>query len=103
MASRGDVVGAIALLRRQLTVLSESGIASAGFAAFAEGPGRDEHDASNAAAFDAGVFGVPTYLVRDEMWFGREHLPRVEWLLGGDAEATRSTRCPDVANRSFAP
>ena len=43
-----------------------------------------------------GVFGVPTYLVGDELWFGREHLPRVAWLLGG-AEGT----APDVANRSF--
>ena len=69
-----------------------------GFRAFADGPGRALHDATNEAAFDAGVFGVPTYLVGDEMWFGREHLPRVEWLLGGAAGPA-----PDVANRSFDP
>ncbi len=67
-----------------------------GFGAWAEGPGREAHDEVNRAAFDAGVFGVPTYLVDDEMWFGREHLPRVAWLLGG-----RSGAAPDVANRSF--
>ena len=67
-----------------------------GFAAWAEGPGREAHDEINRAAFDAGVFGVPTYLVDDEMWFGREHLPRVAWLLSG-----RSGAAPDVANRSF--
>ena len=44
----------------------------------------------------AGVYGVPTYLVEDEMWFGREHLPRVAWILGG-----RQGPPPDVANRSF--
>jgi len=69
----------------------------AGFRDFAAGPGREAHDALNRAAFDAGIFGVPTYLVGDEMWFGREHLPRVAWLLGGARGAA-----PDVANRAFA-
>jgi 2-hydroxychromene-2-carboxylate isomerase len=79
-------------------ILREAGAEVEGFRAYAEGPGRAEHDALNAAAFDAGVFGVPTYLVGDEMWFGREHLPRVEWLLAG-----RRGEAPGVANRSFAP
>jgi len=78
------------------TMLGEAGVDTGGFPAFAEGAGRAEHDALNEAAFAAGVFGVPTYLVADEMWFGREHLPRVAWLLGG-----ASGSAPDVANRSF--
>jgi len=68
------------------------------FREFVAGPGRIEHDAINRAAFDAGVFGVPSYLVADEMWFGREHLPRVEWLLRGARGVA-----PDVANRAFGP
>jgi 2-hydroxychromene-2-carboxylate isomerase len=76
--------------------LAEAGIGTAGFAAWARGPGRELHDRSNEAAFDAGVYGVPTYLVEDEMWFGREHLPRVAWILGG-----RRGPAPDVAYRSF--
>ncbi len=68
-----------------------------GFAAFLQGPGREEHDALNEAAFEAGVFGVPTYLAGGEMWFGREHLPRVAWLLDG-----QRGDAPLVANRSFA-
>ena len=77
-------------------VLAVSGADADGFREWLEGPGRGEHDAVNAAAFDAGVFGVPTYLVEDEMWFGREHLPRVAWLLGG-----RRGRAPDAANVGF--
>jgi len=70
---------------------------TAGFSEYLHGEGRLEHDAMNEAAFAVGVFGVPTYLAGDEMWFGREHLPRVAWLLaGGSGEA------PLVANRSFA-
>jgi 2-hydroxychromene-2-carboxylate isomerase len=78
------------------TVLRDAGVPTDGFVTFVEGPGRAEHDALNSEAFDAGVFGVPTYLVGDEMWFGREHLPRVAWLLAGATGAA-----PDVANRSF--
>jgi 2-hydroxychromene-2-carboxylate isomerase len=77
--------------------LGEAGLETAGFADWARGAGRELHDSSNRAAFDAGVFGVPTYLVEDEMWFGREHLPRVAWILGG-----RRGPPPDVANRGFA-
>jgi 2-hydroxychromene-2-carboxylate isomerase len=78
------------------SALRDAGVEVSGFRDYAAGPGRDALDASNAEAFDAGVFGVPSYLVGDEMWFGREHLPRVAWLLGGlrgDA--------PLVANRAF--
>lgn len=78
--------------------LRDAGISAEGFREFLAGPGRVEHDATNREAFDAGIFGVPTYLVGDERWFGREHLPRVSWLLGGSHGPT-----PDVGNRSFEP
>jgi len=78
------------------STLRRADVETDGFRGYAQGAGRRLHDESNEAAFDAGVFGVPTYLVGDEMWFGREHLPRVAWGLAG-----RSGRAPDVANRSF--
>lgn len=76
--------------------LAEAGLEPIGFRDWATGPGRKLHDRINDDAFDAGVYGVPTYLVEDEMWFGREHLPRVAWVLAG-----REGAAPDVANRSF--
>jgi 2-hydroxychromene-2-carboxylate isomerase len=76
--------------------LAQAGVEPAGFAAWARGPGRELHDRLDREAFDAGVYGVPTYLVEDEIWFGREHLPRIAWILGG-----RSGPAPDVAYRSF--
>ena len=79
------------------SVLAQAGISVDGFQSFLEGEGRAAHDALNEAAFDAGVYGVPTYLVGDEAWFGREHLPRVEWLLSG-----RGGDAPVVSNRNFA-
>ena len=77
-------------------VLEQTGANVDGFRAYVNGVGRVEHDELNRTAFDAGVFGVPTYLVGEEMWFGREHLPRVAWLLG-----RRDGPAPDVANRAF--
>jgi 2-hydroxychromene-2-carboxylate isomerase len=79
------------------SVLTEVGAETAGFRVWAEGRGSERIDDTNHAAFDAGVFGVPSYLVGEEMWFGREHLPRVAWLLGGGTGGA-----PEVANRSFA-
>jgi 2-hydroxychromene-2-carboxylate isomerase len=35
---------------------------------------------------------VPTYVIGGQIFFGREHLPRVRWLLGGGAGAA-----PDIA------
>src|SRR5262249_19140101 len=53
---------------------------------------RSLHDAIQQAAFEAGIFGVPTYVVGGEILFGREHLPRIRWILSG-----RSGPPPDVA------
>jgi len=78
-------------------VLKQAGLATDGFEAYASGEGRALHDEINGRAFDAGVFGVPTYLVEDEAWFGREHLPRISWLLGG-----KKGEAPLMMNRSFA-
>lgn len=77
--------------------LAAASLPTRDFRAWAEGPGRTLHDRMNEEAFDAGIYGVPTFLVEDEVWFGREHLPRVEWILRG-----RRGSAPEVANRSFA-
>ncbi len=77
-------------------VVARAGLETDGFADYIAGRGRERHDEMNRKAFDAGVFGVPTFLVADELWFGREHLPRVAWILAGEEGAA-----PGVANRSF--
>ncbi len=83
----------LAVLER---AISESDLDATGFRDWAEAEGRALHDRTNDEAFDAGVYGVPSYLVEDEMWFGREHLPRVAFILAG-----REGTPPDVANRRF--
>ncbi len=75
-------------------ILREAGARTTGFRAHAAGEGRALHDDLQRAIFDAGIFGVPTYVVDGEVFFGREHLPRIRWLLTG-----RRGRPPDVAYR----
>ncbi|MCZ6889737.1 MAG: DsbA family protein [Gammaproteobacteria bacterium] len=77
-------------------VLAESGAEVAGFEAFAAGEGRVEHDEMQAAIFAGGIFGVPSYVVDGQLFFGREHLPMIRWLLAGKVGAA-----PDIAYRHF--
>ena len=73
----------IAALDEIERVLRESGASVEGFRAWAAGEGRARHEAEQRAVFEAGVFGVPAYVVGGEWYWGRGHLPRVRWLLGG--------------------
>jgi len=62
-------------------VLSEAGAPAAGFAAY-EAHGRAEVAAISRAAEDMGVFGVPSFVVNGEIFWGREHLPDIHAMLG---------------------
>ncbi len=77
-------------------VLKEAGAETDGFAEYAAGTGRQQHDTLQALLHPAGIFGVPTFIVRtasgSEMLFGRENLPRVRWLLDGAQGVS-----PDIA------
>ena len=77
-------------------VLAESGAELNGFADYRTGEGRASNERIQRQIFEAGVFGVPTFIVDGEVFFGREHLPMVRWLLTGKRGAA-----PDVAYRHF--
>lgn len=59
------------------SVLAEAGAHTAGFSSYLAGEGRAEHDAVQEQAHAQGVFGVPTYVIGDEIFWGREHLPHI--------------------------
>jgi 2-hydroxychromene-2-carboxylate isomerase len=77
-------------------VLKEAGATIAGFKEYAFGEGRALHDTIQHAAFDAGIFGVPTYILDGEKLFGREHLPRIRWMLTGRHGAPPDTAYQDA-------
>ena len=86
------------------TVLQASGCETSGFRAWLEGSGRVEHDALQDQILDDGLFGVPTYVIDGETYFGRQHLPRVRWHLGGcvgePPDIAYDTSLDDVALQS---
>jgi 2-hydroxychromene-2-carboxylate isomerase len=73
-------------------VLAQAGADTTGFRADALGPGGARYQAMQQKIFDAGIFGVPGYIVEGEYYFGREHLPRIRWILTGRVGAA-----PDIA------
>ena len=63
-------------------VLAQAGADTTEFSAFVEGEGRQRLEAIQREAEAAGVFGVPSYLLDDgDLYWGREHLPRIRELL----------------------
>ncbi|MDE0061274.1 MAG: DsbA family protein [Gammaproteobacteria bacterium] len=73
-------------------MLDAAGTQVAGFRQYASGEGRRVHDSLQDSLHPAGLFGVPSYVVDGQIFFGREHLPAVRWCLEG-----REGPAPDVA------
>ena len=76
-------------------VVAEAGGAGASFLAFADGEGRAEHDRIRAEAEEMGVFGVPTFVVDGELFWGREHLDLIRLRLGAEAPAAAPVPRPE--------
>lgn len=69
-------------------VLKECGAETTGFLAFLEGEGRRLLSHVQTEAEAAGVFGVPSFLLEDgDLYWGREHIPRIRELLRQDVSA----------------
>lgn len=58
-------------------VLTDTGYDSAGFRHFAHEEGCALHDLERSQAENMGVFGVPSYMVENELFWGAERLERV--------------------------
>jgi 2-hydroxychromene-2-carboxylate isomerase len=65
--------------------LARGGIDPSGFAAFLAGEGRAELNALQREAEARGVFGVPSYLVDGQLYWGNERLERVREQLAAGA------------------
>jgi 2-hydroxychromene-2-carboxylate isomerase len=63
------------------TVLAEAGADTDEFAAWAVHEGRREVEAICRAAEEKGVFGVPSFVIDGELFWGREHLPDIRAML----------------------
>lgn len=73
-------------------LLAEIRVSIEGFKDFVDGEGGQTHDSLQALLYPVGIFGVPTIVVENEIFFGREHFPFIRWILTG-----RERKPPDVA------
>ena len=62
-------------------VLTETGADPAGFPAYLSAQGREELESICRAAEAIGVFGVPSFVIDGELFWGREHLPEIREML----------------------
>jgi 2-hydroxychromene-2-carboxylate isomerase len=62
-------------------VLAEAGADTTGFAEFAAGEGPREVARVSRAAEDIGIFGVPSFIIDGEIFWGREHLVDIREML----------------------
>jgi len=76
--------------------LKAAGVDSSNFQTFVTGAGKRMHDHILDHRFDAGMYGVPTYVLDNSVFFGREHLPYIRWVLSG-----KQGPAPDIANEVF--
>jgi len=71
------------------SVLAEAGADIAGVAAWLAGDGAREVARISRAAEEKGVFGVPTFVIDGELFWGSEHLPNIR-----DRLASRNLEIP---------
>jgi len=63
-------------------MLAEAGADTAGFRTYLPKEGREELESICKAAEAIGVFGVPTFVLDGQLFWGREHLPDIREMLG---------------------
>ena len=65
-------------------LMDELGIPSNGFLDYLEGEGRARHDAAQRELESRGVFGVPSWLIEEDLFWGLDKLARVYERVGLD-------------------
>ena len=80
-----------------VAMLDQAGVDSAGFNDFAQTDGRDQHDNIQQQARDMKIFGVPSFVIKGEWYWGREHIPYIRYLLGDTNPELMSARMAGVS------
>ena len=75
-------------------MLNEVDANVSGFRSYLAGEGRREHDDICKAAEALGVFGVPSFLIDGELFWGREHLSDIQEKLAPRLRITTFDKGP---------
>jgi 2-hydroxychromene-2-carboxylate isomerase len=73
-------------------LLTEIGAPLSGFEAFVKEEGRTRLAQLQSELRDKGVFEVPTYLLDDDIFLGRQHLPLIRSRLSATSESPQIPR-----------
>jgi len=65
-----------------VAMLGQAMVPEGGFLEYLIGEGKDLHDAIQRDAKDRKIFGVPSFLIDGQWYWGREHIPYIRHLLG---------------------
>ena len=71
-------------------VLTQAGADATGFSAYFAEDGRQELECICRAAEAVGVFGVPSFVLDGELFWGREHLPDIRGMLDTKPQQARA-------------
>jgi 2-hydroxychromene-2-carboxylate isomerase len=80
-------------------VLSEVHADRTGFRGYLAGAGRIEHDTVRESAESAGVFGMPSFVVEGELYWGREHRGDIREKLAPFTRSAPFRGAPEVRMR----
>ena len=69
------------------TIIEKCGISQSGFKEWEKNSGKNELDAIMNGAHEKGVFGVPSYIIEDELFWGREQIPLMRAKITGNYKA----------------
>ena len=68
-------------------IIEKCGISQSGFKEWKKDTGKNELDAIMNEAHEKGVFGVPSYMIEDELFWGREQIPLMRAKIKGNYKA----------------
>ena len=85
------------------SVLTETNVDAANFNAFAAEEGPVLHKKIRTEAEEQGIFGVPTYVLNDEIFWGREHLPLIRLRLSEMGLSRPDTDAPIDTTHAWRP
>jgi 2-hydroxychromene-2-carboxylate isomerase len=83
-----------------VSMLEQAGVDTSGFMHYFQTDGRALHDQIQQQAREMKIFGVPSFVIKGEWYWGREHIPYIRYLLGDSNPEIMSTRLAGVSTLS---
>lgn len=65
-----------------VAMLQQAAADTDGFINYLNSDGREQHDKIQQQAREINIFGVPSFVIKGDWYWGREHIPYIRYLLG---------------------